>query len=126
MKILLKTTFLALVCAIVCSCVGGKVGVFNKESYLESFENFITEIEAMEEASPSQLTEVKKSYLDYSETYYYKYQQDLSASESRTVDKLKIRYYKVMATYGLNEFGSEVEKITNKVVDFFNEITSEQ
>ena len=102
---------------IVTSCA-----INSKESYLKSFENFITDIEETKSFSDEELTEVKKEYLDYSETYYNKFEKELSTSEEEFIIGLKARYYTVMAKQGLKDVGNALKDLGEQASEFINDI----
>lgn len=103
--------------AIVTSC-----GINSKESYLQSFENFIIDIEQTKSFSNEELTEIKKEYLDFSETYYNKFENELSAHEEELILELKARYYTVMAKQGLKDVGKTLKDLGEQASEFINDI----
>ena len=102
---------------IVTSC-----GINSKESYLSSFQNFITDIEQTKIFSDDKLTEVKKRYLDFSETYYNKYENELSTHEEELILELKARYYAVIAKQGLKGVGETIKDLGEQASEFINDI----
>lgn len=97
-------------------------GINDKESYLESFENFVLDIEQKEKFTTDDITSIKKDYLDYSETYYNKYVTELSLEEKELILELKARYYAVLAKQGLKDFGESLKEIGEQASEFINDI----
>ena len=93
-----------------------------KDSYLESFENFIVDIETEKTISAEDITSIKKKYLDYTETYYYKYENELSIEEKETIIELKTRYYVVMTKQGLKDFGHILKDLGEYASEFIDEV----
>ena len=105
------------IAVIVTSC-----GIDSKESYLRSFENFITDIEETKTFSDEELTEIKKEYLDFTETYYNKFENELSTYEEEMILELKARYYAVMAKQGLKDVGKTLMDLGEQASEFINDI----
>lgn len=97
-------------------------GINDKESYLKSFENFIVDIEMEKSISAEELTSIKKRYLDFTETYYNKYENELSVSEEEMILELKARYYAVMAKQGLKDIGKTIKELGEQASEFINDI----
>ena len=70
--------------------------------------------------SEEDLTSIKKEYLDYTETYYNKYKEELTSTEKEFVVKLKARYYAVMAKQGLKDVGSALKDLGEQANDLIN------
>lgn len=115
-KLLLVRTFLILSVIILLSACG----INSKDSYLESFEEFVVKVEKSENFSEEDLTSIKKEYLDYTETYYNKYKEELTSTEKEFVVKLKARYYAVMAKQGLKDVGSALKDLGEQANDLIN------
>ena len=111
--------FLFCIC---CAYFISSCGTNSKESFLKSFENFIVEIEQKQNFSSDELTIIKKDYLDYSETYYNKYEEELSTSEEEFILELKARYYTVMAKQGLKDVGNVLKDMGEQASEFINDI----
>lgn len=111
--------FLLCIC---CAYFISSCGIYNKDSYLKSFENFIVEIEQKKSFTSDELTSIKKNYLDYSETYYNKYEEELSTSEEEFIVELKARYYTVMAKQGLKDVGNVLKDLGEQASEFINDI----
>lgn len=112
-SIFTKLTLLLLV-ALLTSCV------YNKSSYLAAFESFVEDLEQREELTDAQYTDVKKEYLDYSETYYNKYRDDLTRADKSKVNELKVRYYTALAKLGMGDVMDELENFKNQASEFLN------
>ena len=97
-------------------------GINSKDSYLESFEEFVVKIEMDEDITEEELTSAKKKYLDYTETYYNKYKEELTNTEKEMVVKLKARYYAVMAKQGLKDAGSALKELGEQANDLINDM----
>ena len=97
-------------------------GINDKESYLDSFENFIVNIEQTKKFSKDDITKIKKDYLDYTETYYHKYENEFSVSEEEFIVELKARYYAVMAKQGLKDVGESLKELGEQASEFINDI----
>lgn len=95
-------------------------GINSKDSYLESFEEFVVKIEMDEDITEEELTSAKKEYLDYTETYYNKYKEELTDTEKEIVVKLKARYYAVIAKQGLKDVGSTLKELGEQANDYIN------
>jgi len=109
--------FLCICTVIITSC-----GINSKESYLESFESFITDIEQTKSFSDEELTEVKKEYLDFTETYYNKFESELTTYEEELILELKARYYTVIAKQGLKDVGKTLKDLGEQASEFINDI----
>lgn len=96
--------------------------IYDKESYLKSFENFIIDIENEKSITVDEITSIKKKYLDFTETYYYKYENELSVSEEEMILELKTRYYAVMAKQGLKDVGETIKELGKQASEFINDI----
>lgn len=97
-------------------------GINDKESYLKSFEDFIVDIEMEKSISSEELTSIKKKYLDFTETYYNKYEKELSVSEEEMILELKTRYYAVMAKQGIKDIGETIKELGEQASEFINDI----
>ena len=97
-------------------------GINNKESYLKSFEKFVLKLEESKNISKEELTSVKKEYLDFTETYYNKFESELSDNDKLLILELKSRYYTVMAKQGLKDVGSVLKDLGEQASEFINEI----
>jgi len=97
-------------------------GINNKDSYLKRFENYIMEIESTEKMSKDELTSVKKKYLDFTETYYNRFETELSGEDKELILELKARYYAVMAKQGLKDVGETLKDLSEQASEFINEI----
>ena len=115
-KLLLVRTFLILSVIILLSACG----INSKDSYLESFEEFVVKVEKSENFSEEDLTSIKKEYLDYTETYYNKYKEELTSTEKELIVKLKARYYAVMAKQELKDVGSALKDLGEQANDLIN------
>lgn len=109
---------------LICFAVGiiSSCGINSKDSYLESFNKFISDIELCETFTKEDLTTIKKKYLDYTETYYEKYKDELTSIEKEQISKLKARYYAVMTKQGLKDVGSVLKEIGDQANEFINNI----
>lgn len=112
-KLLLSICF----AIIITSC-----GINSKNSYLTEFENFIVELEKSKEISKDELTSVKKDYLDFTETYYNKFESELTDNDKELILELKTRYYTVMAKRELKGVGDILKDLGEQASDFINEI----
>lgn len=97
-------------------------GINSKKSYLDSFEDFVVDIESCETITSEQITSIKKDYLDYSETYYNQYEPELTDADKRRISKLKVRYYKVLARYEMQEVEGVINDLKDKANEFVNNI----
>lgn len=97
-------------------------GINTKEAYLKSFENFVIGIEQKKSFSSEELTSIKKKYLDFSETYYNKFENELSSNDEDLILELKTRYYAVMAKQGLKDVGSALKDLGEQASEFINDI----
>ena len=107
---------------ICCALFISSCGVNSKKSYLESFENFIVEIEETKSISSEEMTSIKKDYLDYTETYYHKYENELSSADEELIVELKARYYTAMAKQGLKDVGSAIKDLGEQASEFINDM----
>ena len=94
----------------------------SKERYLDSFGEFIIDIESIEYISPSEFTTIKKKYLDYTETYYYKFKGELTEDEKDLIADLKVRYYKVIAKNEMRDVENVLMDLKEKANEFINQI----
>lgn len=97
-------------------------GINSKESYLESFEEFVVRIEMDEDITGDKLTSAKKEYLDYTETYYNKYKEELTSTEKELIVKLKARYYAIMVKHGLKDASSTLKDLGEQASELINNI----
>ncbi|MFI3302576.1 MAG: DUF6565 domain-containing protein [Rikenellaceae bacterium] len=111
-----KFIFAALAAIFITSCV------YNPNSYLTSFESFVEGLEQRAEITPSEYTEIKKDFLDYSETYYYKYSSELTGEQQKQVRDLKLRYYKVIGSNQLDSVVKDLESLGNQAVEYINKL----
>lgn len=93
-------------------------GINDKNSYLKSYEDFIVEIEMKEDLSREELTEIKKEYLDYSETYYYKYEADLTEKDLDLVEELNSRYDNVLLKYEAKKITKDIGEGIDDLIDY--------
>lgn len=89
---------------------------------MNSFEKFIERIEQTKKFSPEETTSIKKDYLDYTETYYHKYEDELSSADEKLIIELKARYYTVMAKQGLKDMGNTIKDLGEQASEFINDI----
>ena len=89
---------------------------------MESFEKFIVEVENTDNFSSDKITSIKKIYLDYTETYYNKFEDELSNSDEKKIIELKARYYAAMAKEELKDVGKTLKDLGEQASDFINEI----
>ena len=97
-------------------------GINNKESYLKSFEKFVLKLEESKNISKEELTSAKKEYLDFTETYYNKFESELSDNDKNLILNLKSRYYTIMAKQGLKDVGNVLKDLGEQASEFINEI----
>ena len=114
---IIKKLLFACIITIATAC-----GVNSKDSYLESFNEFIVNIEKKDSISQEELTFIKKNYLDYTETYYNRYKEELTDNEKKQITKLKTRYYSVMTKQGLKDFGNALKDLGEQANEFINSI----
>jgi hypothetical protein len=83
----------------------------------------VSELEAVKSFSNDELTSAKKEYLDFTETYYDKYEAELSSEDKRLIVELKARYYAVLAKHklkgveeSLNEFGEQASEFIEEIM----------
>ena len=114
-----------LINSILCLCltaISVSCGINTKESYLKSFEDFVVDIEQTKSFSEDELTEIKKEYLDFSETYYNKFENELSSDDEELILELKARYYATMAKQGLKDVGNALKDLGEQASEFINDI----
>lgn len=111
-------------CLCLCSLVLGisSCGVANKDSYIESFDKFVEDFELSDFSSTKELTSVKKKYLDFTETYYNKFESELTSSDKSRIQKLKFRYYKALAKYEMEDVDDTLKDFKEKANEFINNI----
>ena len=114
-----------LIKSLLCIClvvVTSSCGINNKNSYLTKFETFIVELEKSKDISKDELTSIKKDYLDFTETYYNKFESELTDNDKELILELKPRYYTVMAKRELKGVGDILKDLGEQASDFINEI----
>lgn len=114
-----------LIKSLLCIClvvVTSSCGINNKNSYLAKFETFIVELEKSKDISKVELTSIKKDYLDFTETYYNKFESELTDNDKELILELKTRYYTVMAKRELKGVGDILKDLGEQASDFINEI----
>lgn len=114
-----------LIKSLLCIClvvVTSSCGINNKNSYLAKFETFIVELEKSKDISKDELTSIKKDYLDFTETYYNKFESELTDNDKELILELKTRYYTVMAKRDLKGVGDILKDLGEQASDFINEI----
>ena len=114
-----------LIKSLLCIClvvVASSCGINNKNSYLAKFETFIVELEKSKDISKDELTSIKKDYLDLTETYYNKFESELTDNDKDLILELKTRYYTVMAKRELKGVGDILKDLGEQASDFINEI----
>ena len=114
-----------LIKSLLCIClfvVTSSCGINNKNSYLAKFETFIVELEKSKDISKDELTSIKKDYLDFTETYYNKFESELTDNDKELILELKTRYYTVMAKRELKGVGDILKDLGEQASDFINEI----
>lgn len=94
----------------------------SKERYLDSFGEFIVDVESIEYISPNEFTTIKKKYLDYTETYYYKFEDELTEDDMDLIADLKVRYYKVVAKHEMKDVENALMDFKEKANEFINQI----
>ena len=97
-------------------------GPISKERYLNSFEKFVERFESCESVNPEEFTSIKKDYLDYTETYYYKFEEELTVDERDLISDLKVRYYKVVAKHEMQDVENALIELKDKAHEFINHI----
>ncbi|MBQ8594049.1 MAG: hypothetical protein IJ467_07165 [Bacteroidaceae bacterium] len=90
-----------LACAIIACCMFSCV--YNKASYLDSFESFVEEIEQSEKITEEDYKEIEVEYKKFIEDYYNEYKDELDAEEKAKVVKLKARFHAAVATHSIND-----------------------
>ncbi len=113
---ILKLIIIAVATIFITSCV------YSPNSYLAAFESFVENLEQRTEITPAEYTEIKKDFLDYSETYYYKYSSELTKEQQKQVNDLKFRYYKIIGTNQLDDVLKDLESLGNQAIDYINKI----
>jgi hypothetical protein len=114
-----------LIKSLLCIClvvVTSSCGINNKNSYLAKFETFIVELEKSKDISKDELTSIKKDYLDFTETYYNKFESELTDNDKDLILELKTRYYTVMAKRELKGVGDILKDLGEQASEFINEI----
>lgn len=114
-----------LIKSLLCIClvvVTSSCGINNKNSYLTKFETFIVELEKSKDISKDELTSIKKDYLDFTETYYNKFESELTDNDKDLILELKTRYYTVMAKRELKGVGDILKDLGEQASEFINEI----
>ena len=114
-----------LIKSLLCIClvvVTSSCGINNKNSYLAKFETFIVELEKSKDISKDELTSIKKDYLDFTETYYNKFESELTDNDKELILELKTRYYTVMAKRELKGVGDILKDLGEQASEFINEI----
>ena len=114
-----------LIKSLLCIClvvVTSSCGINNKNSYLAKFETFIVELEKSKDISKVELTSIKKDYLDFTETYYNKFESELTDNDKDLILELKTRYYTVMAKRELKGVGDVLKDLGEQASEFINEI----
>ena len=114
-----------LIKSLLCIClvvVTSSCGINNKNSYLAKFETFIVELEKSKDISKDELTSIKKDYLDFTETYYNKFESELTDDDKDLILELKTRYYTVMAKRELKGVGDILKDLGEQASEFINEI----
>ena len=122
MVVKIMSRLLKILCCFVFVFIVSACDISDKESYLESFESFIIDIEQRKQLTPNEITSIKKDYLDFSETYYNKYELELSYTEKEMILELKTRYYAVLAKQGLKDFGESLKDLGEQASEFINDI----
>ncbi len=117
-----KRGFIKLLLCLSLVIITSSCGINNKESYLNSFERFVVELEKSKNITKEELTSAKKEYLDFTETYYNKFESELSDVDRDLILKLKSRYYTVMAKQGLKDVGNVLKDLGEQASEFINEI----
>ena len=117
-----KCGFIKLLLCFSLVIITSSCGINNKESYLKKFEKFVVELEESKNISKDELTIAKKEYLDFTETYYNKFESELSDNDKDLILELKGRYYTIMAKQGLKDVGNALKDLGEQASDFINEI----
>jgi len=107
-------------CVVILFMACGRVN--SKEAYLESFDKFVTQLEKKDSIPQQELTSIKKDYLDYAETYYNKYKEEMTSDEKGQVIKLKARYHSVIAKQGFKDVEKALEELGGQAGDLINSI----
>lgn len=97
----------------------GSCAKYSKKSYLKSFERFVEKVEMSSDLSDKQLEKIEDEFKLYSETYYEKFERDLTPSEKGFVTKLETKYFKAMMKYEEQEIYEELEVFKEQVNGFF-------
>ena len=119
---MVKCRFVKLLLSICLVVITSSCSINNKNSYLTEFERFIVELEKSKDISKDELTSVKKDYLDFTETYYNKFESELTDNDKELILELKTRYYTVMAKRELKGVGDILKDLGEQASDFINEI----
>ena len=119
---MVKCRFVKLLLSICLVVITSSCSINNKNSYLTEFERFIVELEKSKDISKDELTSVKKDYLDFTETYYNKFESELTDSDKELILDLKTRYYTVLAKQELKGVGDVLKDLGEQASEFINEI----
>ena len=117
-----KRGFIKLLLCFSLAIITSSCGINNKESYLKSFESFVVELEESKDISKNELTSAKKEYLDFTETYFNKFESELSDHDKDFILELTSRYYTIMAKQGLKDVGNVLKDLGEQASEFINEI----
>ena len=117
-----KRGFIKLLLCFSLVIITSSCGIYNKESYLKSFEKFVVKLEESKNMSKKELTSAKKEYLDFTETYYNNFESELSDDDKELILSLKGRYYTIMAKQGLKDVGNVLKDLGEQASEFINEI----
>jgi len=94
-------------------------GVYNKDSYLKSFESFLVDLEKKETLKEKELDEITVQYEEYSKTYYNKYKDELTSADRKKIGVFKTRYLKVLTIHHVNRAGKTLKELQKEVSGFF-------
>lgn len=111
-----KQFFLSLILMFVITACG----VHNKSSYMESFEEFISKVEAKEEFEIEELEEMEEKFVMYTETYYKEYKDQLTSADLRKMGELKARYIKAVAKSKVNGMGKALKGLGDEMEGFLD------
>lgn len=86
-------------------------GVNSKDSYLKSFDAFVTKLEKKEVIKDSDFESISKEYEKYNVAYFKEYKDELTIEDHKKLGVLQGRYLKVLGKHKVKNVGKSLEDL---------------
>ncbi|MDL2309550.1 hypothetical protein LJC39_00275 [Parabacteroides sp. OttesenSCG-928-B22] len=98
-------------------------GVYNKDSYVKSFESFIVGLEKKESFTEEEWEKIGTRFVEYSETHYEEYKDKLTSADRKKIGELRARYLKFLTIHHIEKAGKSLKDLGEEAAGFLKELT---